>query len=274
MRRRARTIARVSQFPHEPTVAPAPVAPPVAPASTAPSAGNGRFWAGFGVGCAVSLVLAAACVVVLAVVGFLAAANQALTGAPAASGVAHADASPAPGSGDGGAIADAQAAILDALEQEEYDRAESIARALCGEHPDDPDCRAMLQEVRIARAVAAEDVAAADALLREAREAAMEIDAMTELGVGELWLDEGEADRARAIAEHVLSTLAGNPSGEEDYDRYARGAALVIRGLARADLGDPDGAIADLEEALRLAPDEEARKAWTEALDELREKSR
>jgi tetratricopeptide (TPR) repeat protein len=127
--------------------------------------------------------------------------------------------------------------------------------------------------VRVARAVAAEDVAGADRLLKEALEGSMDIDPGTELGVAELWLDEGEPERARIIADRVFERVSEDETGDDGYDHYIQGAALVLRGLARAELGDPPGAIADIEAALKLAPDPAAEKEWRQYLEEVREKA-
>jgi tetratricopeptide (TPR) repeat protein len=244
-----------------------------------------RFWAGFGVGCLVSFIAgavlaAAASVAAMAAFGSYAAAvaQQQQATAPAA----PADAPPAADAprGKSNEAADADDAILrdegaiqDALEEEDFDRAESLARALVARHPGDAECRALLQTVRVARAVAAEDVAGADRLLKEALEGSMDIDPGTELGVAELWLDEGEPERARIIADRVFERVSEDETGDDGYDHYIQGAALVLRGLARAELGDPPGAIADIEAALKLAPDPAAEKEWRQYLEEVREKA-
>jgi hypothetical protein len=151
--------------------------------------------------------------------------------------------------------------------------------------------RALLQTVRIERAVAAEDVSSADALLKDARKQGLDIEPTAELGVAELWLSEGEPQRSLEIADRVIKALdaeaaasaaakAKDPTSadaDEDADDDAddvRGVALLIRGLARAELGDPAAGAVDLAAAVELAPDEETAADWREYLDDVREKSR
>ena len=188
--------------------------------------------------------------------------------------------------------------IQSALDSEDFDRAEQLARALVERHKDDPAVRALLQTVRIERAVAAEDVSSADALLKEARAQQLDIEPTAELGVAELWLSEGEPQRSLDIADRVLKALDADaaaaaaskakdpapadadPDAEEDdeadaeYNRYVRGVALLMRGLARAELGDPAAGAVDIAAAVELAPDEETAADWREYLDDVREKSR
>jgi len=184
-------------------------------------------------------------------------------------------ASPLAGAGDDADDADGtmsveELAINSALENEDYDTAEKVARELVARNPEDPLARALLQTVRIERAVAAGDIASADALLSEARELALELDPFAALGVADLWISEGEPDRGLAIAELVLKATTGTT----DDARYLRGSALLIRGVAKAELGDLAGATKDIEESIELAPDEETAVEWQQYLDEIREKSR
>jgi len=161
-------------------------------------------------------------------------------------------------------------AIASALETEDYDTAERVARDLVARNPEDPLARALLQTVRIERAVAAGDIASADALLSEARELALELDPFAALGVADLWISEGEPARGLAIAELVVKSTTGTT----DDARYLRGAALLVRGIAKAELGDVAGGIKDIEASIELAPDEETAAEWQQYLDEIREKSR
>jgi hypothetical protein len=161
-------------------------------------------------------------------------------------------------------------AIASALETEDYDTAEKLARELVARDPKDPLARALLQMVRIERAVAAGDIASADALLSEAREQALELDPFAALGVADLWIAEGEPARGLAIADLVVKSTIGTT----DDARYLRGAALLIRGIAKAELGDLAGGAKDLEDSIELAPDEETAAEWQQYLDEIREKSR
>ena len=164
-----------------------------------------------------------------------------------------------------------------------------LARALVERHQDDRSARSLLQMVRIERAVAAEEISSADGLLKDARAQGFDIEPTTELGVAELWLSEGEPQRSLEIAERVLKELdappassaadgkdAGPADAEEDaeYRRYVRGVALLVRGLCRAELGDPASAVKDLTAAVQLAPDEETAADWGNYLDQVREKSR
>ena len=282
-------------------------APPIQPhaVSTTPKHG---FWTGFSVGCAVSLVgallIGVIAVIVSMVIGFSTArdqaqaayatsqaqqiaAGQAIAAESAAAhaaqdangGMADGDpsspASPLAGAGDDADDADGtmsveELAINSALENEDYDTAEKVARELVARNPEDPLARALLQTVRIERAVAAGDIASADALLSEARELALELDPFAALGVADLWISEGEPDRGLAIAELVLKATTGTT----DDARYLRGSALLIRGIAKAELGDLAGATKDIEESIELAPDEETAADWQQYLDEIREKSR
>jgi tetratricopeptide (TPR) repeat protein len=161
-------------------------------------------------------------------------------------------------------------AITSALEKEDYDTAEKLARELVARDPNDRFARALLQMVRIERAVAAGDIASADALLSEARELAIELDPFAALGVADLWIAEGEPARGLAIADLVVKSTTGTT----DDARYFRGAALVVRGMAKAELGDLAGGAKDLEDSIELAPDEETAAEWQQYLDEIREKSR
>lgn len=280
----------------------------VQPPAPAPRTGPG-FWPGFGVGCAVSFVGVLFLFVFMGIVALALGVNKAMTFTGAAKAKRDAMVAMAEEAGDQAAkgaapakdpAADAADAmdveeleIQSALDGEDFDRAEQLARALVERRKDDPAARALLQTVRIERAVAAEDVASAGALLKEAREQGLDIDPTTELGVAELWLSEGEPQRSLDIANRILKVLdadaaasaaakakdpapadADKGTADADYDRYVRGVALLIRGLARAELGDPAAGAADIAAAVELAPDEETAADWREYLDEVREKSR
>ncbi|RLS47115.1 MAG: hypothetical protein DWH86_01110 [Planctomycetota bacterium] len=280
-----------------------PNAPPLYPQSP-PKTSKGRFWTGFGVGCAVSLVGALLIGVIAMIIAMVAglstglstardqartafearqaqqiAAGQAIAAEAAAAaktGKAGSDMRATPAAPDAAADGDDESmsieelAITTALENEDYDTAEKLAREYVEHNPEDEAARALLQTVRIERAVAAGDITSADALFSEAREMAMEIDPSAALAVADLWISEGEPDRGLAIAEAVLKATTGN----DEYDRYVRGSALLIRGLAKAELGDPVGGASDIEDAIELAPDEETAAEWQQYLDEIREKSR
>ena len=235
--------------------------PPIQPhaVSTTPKHG---FWTGFSVGCAVSLV------------------GALLIGVIGNSGMADGDpslpASPLVGA-DGDAADEPdeimsveELAIASALENEDYDTAEKLARELVARDPKDPLARALLQTVRIERAVAAGDIASADALLSEARELALELDPFAALGVADLWIAEGEPARGLAIADLVVKSTTGTT----DDARFLRGAALLVRGIAKAELGDLAGGTKDLEDSIELAPDQETAAEWQQYLDQIREKSR
>ena len=282
--------------------------PPIQPhaVSTTPKHG---FWTGFSVGCAVSLVGALLIGVIAVIIAMAAglstardqardayaasqaqqiAAGQAVAAEAAAAYAAQngnggmADGDPSlPASPLVGADGDAadepdeimsveELAIASALENEDYDTAEKLARELVARDPKDPLARALLQTVRIERAVAAGDIASADALLSEARELALELDPFAALGVADLWIAEGEPARGLAIADLVVKSTTGTT----DDARFLRGAALLVRGIAKAELGDLAGGIKDLEDSIELAPDEETAAEWQQYLDEIREKSR
>jgi hypothetical protein len=280
--------------------------------ASAPRTGPG-FWPGFGVGCAVSFVGLLLLFVMSGIVALAFGVNKAMTFTGAAKAKRDAMVAMAEEAGDQAAkgatdakgaadAADAMSVeeleIQSALDSEDFDRAEQLARALVERHKDDPAARALLQTVRIERAVAAEDVSSADALLKEARAQQLDIEPTAELGVAELWLSEGEPQRSLDIADRVLKALDADaaataapkandpasadadPDAEEDaeadaeYNRYVRGVALLIRGLARAELGDPAAGAVDLAAAVELAPDEETAADWREYLDDVREKSR
>ena len=283
-------------------------APPIQPHAVSPSPKHG-FWTGFSVGCAVSLVGALLIGVIAVIVAMAAglntardqardayamsqaqqiAAGEAVAAEAAAAyaaqngngGMADGDpslpASPLVGA-DGDAADDGdetmsveELAIASALENEDYDTAEKLARELVARDPKDPLARALLQTVRIERAVAAGDIASADALLSEAREQALELDPFAALGVADLWIAEGEPARGLAIADLVVKSTTGTT----DDARYLRGAALLVRGMAKAELGDLAGGAKDLEDSIELAPDEETAAEWQQYLDEIREKSR
>ena len=279
--------------------------PPVNPQTHAstPRTGSG-FWPGFGVGCAVSFVGLLLLFVMSGIVAMAFGVNKAMTFTGAAKAkrdamVAMAEEAAdeaAKGAAEAKGAADAADAmsveeleIQSALDSEDFDRAEQLARALVERHQDDRSARSLLQMVRIERAVAAEEISSADGLLKDARAQGFDIEPTTELGVAELWLSEGEPQRSLEIAERVLQELDAPPASsvadgkdadpadaEEDaeYRRYVRGVALVMRGLCRAELGDPASAVMDLTAAVELAPDEETAADWRNYLDEVREKSR
>ena len=271
--------------------------------SPAPRTGSG-FWPGFGVGCAVSFVGLLLLFVMSGIVAMAFGVNKAMTITGAAKAKRDAmvamaeDAADeaAKGAAEAKGAADAADAmsveeleIQSALDNEDFDRAEQLARALVERNKDDRSARSLLQMVRIERAVAAEEISSADGLLKDARAQGFDIEPTTELGVAELWLSEGEPQRSLEIAERVLKELdappassavdgkdAGPADAEEDaeYRRYVRGVALLVRGLCRAELGDPASAVKDLTAAVELAPDEETAADWREYLDQVREKSR
>ena len=281
--------------------------PPIQPhaVSTTPKHG---FWTGFSVGCAVSLVGALLIGVIAVIIAMAAglstardqardayarsqaqqiAAGQAVAAEAAAAyaaqngngGMADEDpslpASPLVGA-DGDADDDDETmsveelAIDSALETEDYDTAEKLARELVARNPNDPLASALLQTVRIERALAVGDIASADALLTEARELALELDPSVALAVADLWIAEGEPARGLAIADLVVKSTTGTT----DDARFLRGAALLVRGIAKAELGDAAGGIKDIEASIELAPDEETAAEWQQYLDEIREKSR
>ena len=283
-------------------------APSIQPHAVSTSPKHG-FWTGFSVGCAVSLVGALLIGVIVVIVAMAAglstardearaayatsqeqqiAAGQAIAAEAAAAYAAQnanggmADTDPPPSASplvDAGGDADdaddetmsvEELAITTALENEDYDTAERVARELVARNPEDLLARALLQMVRIERAVAAGDIASADALLNEARELALELDPFAALGVADLWIAEGEPARGLAIAELVLKSTTGTT----DDARFLRGSALLIRGIAKAELGDLAGATKDITESIELAPDEETAADWQQYLDQIREKSR
>ena len=281
--------------------------PPIQPhaVSTTPKHG---FWTGFSVGCAVSLVGALLIGVIAVIIAMAAglstardqardayarsqaqqiAAGQAVAAEAAAAYAAQngnggmADEDPSlPASPLVGADGDAddgdetmsveELAIDSALETEDYDTAEKLARELVARNPNDPLASALLQTVRIERALAAGDIASADALLIEARELALELDPLIALGVADLWIAEGEPARGLAIADLVVKSTTGTT----DDARFLRGAALLVRGIAKAELGDLAGGTKDLEDSIELAPDQETAAEWQQYLDQIREKSR
>jgi hypothetical protein len=279
--------------------------PPVNPQtpSPAPRTGSG-FWPGFGVGCAVSFVGLLLLFVMSGIVAMAFGVNKAMTITGAAKAKRDAmvamaeDAADeaAKGAAEAKGAADAADAmsveeleIQSALDNEDFDRAEQLARALVERNKDDRSARSLLQMVRIERAVAAEEISSADGLLKDARAQGFDIEPTTELGVAELWLSEGEPQRSLEIAERVLKELDAPPASsavdgkdagpadaeeEAEYRRYVRGVALLVRGLCRAELGDPASAVKDLTAAVELAPDEETAADWRNYLDQVREKSR
>lgn len=238
--------------------------PPVFPPNATSPERKGRFWIGFGAGCLTSLVLA----LMLAGVVLIGSLVPAVTAARAAARTARGQAAAAP-QGGGEALSLEELEIEGALENEDYDRAEEIARAL-ESRSETPEARALVFMVRIERAVAALDARSADALVTECRELGLPVDPSSELGVAGLWLDDDEPAKCRAIAERVL---LGEFDADE-YGRYLRGTALVLRGLASAELGDADAGAKDITEAISLAPDEETADEWQGYLDEVRERTR
>lgn len=238
--------------------------PPVVPPNATSPERKGRFWIGFGAGCLTSLVLA----LMLAGVLLIGSLVPAIGAARAAARTARGQAAAAPQGGDEGLTLE-ELEIEGALENEDYDRAEEIARAL-ESRSGTPEARALVFMVRIERAVAAEDARSADALVTECRELGLPVDPSSELGVAGLWLDDDEPAKCRAIAERVL---LGEFDADE-YGRYLRGTALVLRGLASAELGDADAGAKDITEAISLAPDEETADEWQGYLDEVRERTR
>ena len=279
--------------------------PPVNPQTPSPAPRTGPgFWPGFGVGCAVSFVGLLLLFVMSGIVAMAFGVNKAMTITGAAKAKRDAmvamaeDAADeaAKGAAEAKGAADAADAmsveeleIQSALDNEDFDRAEQLARALVERNKDDRSARSLLQLVRIERAGAAEEISSADGLLKDARAQGFDIEPTTELGVAELWLSEGEPQRSLEIAERVLKELDAPPASsavdgkdagpadaeeEAEYRRYVRGVALLVRGLCRAELGDPASAVKDLTAAVELAPDEETAAVWREYLDQVREKSR
>lgn len=251
-------------------------APPVVPSvARAPEPARDRFWLGFGAGCGTSLVLGllvagvALIGAVLPAVGSARAAARAAAQAQAQQQPSADDVATAEGEDGDDAMSIEELEIEGALENEDFDRAEELARAF-ESRSGTPEARALVFMVRIERAVAAEDVRSADALVTECRELGLPVDPSSELGVAGLWLDDDEPAKCREIAERVLR------SGHEadEYGRYLRGTALLLRGLAASELGDPDAGVRDLTEAISLAPDEETAAEWQEYLDEVRERTR
>lgn len=220
-----------------------------------PPARSSRFWLGFGAGCGTALILAAVAALALAAVGVLVPPRD-----------AEADAAAALDEAFDQAVAEIDAAVEDG----DFDRAESIARRLASERPDDAEARRIPWDLRIERLVSAEDASGAATMLAEARAKGIEPDGGVQLAVAELWLDEGEAARALEIAERVVAASPGVDDGE----RWVRGAGLLVRGLARRELGDPQGAVADLRAAVELAPDEETAREWRGYLEETEESAR
>lgn len=271
--------------------------------ASTPRTGSG-FWPGFGVGCAVSFVGLLLLFVLSGIVALALGVNKAMTITGAAKAKRDAMVAMAEDAADEAAKGAAEAKgatdaadamsveeleIQSALDNEDFDRAEQLARALVERNKDDRSARSLLQMVRIERAVAAEEISSADGLLKDARAQGFDIEPTTELGVAELWLSEGEPQRSLEIAERVLKELDAPPASsavdgkdagpadaeeEAEYRRYVRGVALLVRGLCRAELGDPASAVKDLTAAVELAPDEETAADWRNYLDQVREKSR
>ena len=232
--------------------------PPIQPHAVSTSPKHG-FWTGFSVGCAVSLVGALLIGVIVVIVAMAAGLSSARDEARAAYATSQEQQIAA-----GQAIA-AEAAAAYAAQNANGGMADTDPPPSVS-----PLARALLQTVRIERAVAAGDIASADALLNEARELALELDPFAALGVADLWIAEGEPARGLAIAELVLKSTTGTT----DDARFLRGSALLIRGIAKAELGDLAGATKDITDSIELAPDEETAADWQQYLDQIREKSR
>ena len=209
-----------------------------------------RFWLGFGAGCGTALVLG----LLVAGVALVGAVIPAVGTARAAARAAATQAQPqaqqagqqppatgAPGADGEPAMSLEELEIEGALENEDYDRAEELARAFAA-RSGSPEARALLFMVRIERAIAAEDVQSANALVAGCRELGLPVDPSSELGVAGLWLDDGEPAKCREIAERVLASGLD----EDEFGKYLRGTALVLRGLASAELGDPDAGVRDI----------------------------
>ena len=243
---------------------PAPVhAPDHATTNAAAPHGAGRLWLGIAIGCGASLALA--CVggaIVAAVVALWHAAPgpQAGTDDPAPPRVADVMRAPSH-------LSIEAVAIQDALDEEALPRARELADAYLAAHPELAEAKAMHATVAITQAVAAEASGDADRALQAALEAGLAIDLGLQVDVAELWLNDGEADRAERIADRVIRAL---PAPADEVDAATLGAAYLIRGLAKGEQGDPSGAERDVRKAISLAPDAQTRKEWQDYLDELR----
>jgi hypothetical protein len=72
----------------------------------------------------------------------------------------------------------------------------------------------------------------------------------------------------------IADLVVKSTTGTTDDARFLRGAALLVRGIAKAELGDAAGGTKDIQDSIELAPDEETAAEWQQYLDEIREKSR
>lgn len=171
-------------------------------------------------------------------------------------------------------------AVQDALDSGDVERAQQLADEMLARHPDSPEAQLLHATVALQQSIEASGTAEADRILCSALEAGLPIAPGMQAAVAGLWLDEGEPERARVLAERAVAlleprTAAGGADGAaaEEPDPAELGFALLLRGLARAELGEPSAGIADLERAVTLAPDPESRKEWQAMLDDLRQRA-
>lgn len=232
---------------------------------------SSKFWLGFGAGAAAVLALlivVGICAAMIAGIGAFgsARANVASMRAQAAAQRALAGANAL---GDGTALSVEELAIQTALDEGDLERAAELAAEYAPRAPDTANAKAVLAAVAIEQSLAAADSANADRLMHEALEAGVLVQEDQQLGVAELWLSDGEAERCRAIADRVYSQV----KGDDPDAQYTRGLALLIRGLARGELGDPTGGAADLKKAISIAPSPEIAEEWQNYLDQMQQQA-
>lgn len=167
-------------------------------------------------------------------------------------------------------------AVQDALDAGDLERAQQLADELLARHPDSAEAKLLHATVALQQSIEAGGTAEADRVLCSALEAGLPIAPGMQAAVAGLWLDEGEPERARVLADRAVALLealarAGGEAGEPA-DPAELGIALLVRGLARAEMGEPSAGVADLERAVGMAPDAESRKEWQGLLDDLRQR--
>lgn len=267
----------------------------VYPPGSAPPAGSSRFGIGFIVGFATGAVICAAgaLVAVGVLVSTMSAQTASRSSGPRASlsMQLHGQRSPAPSTGGAPAApspqppdapalgdasqppeeieSDAYAAIMGALEDDDRERAAELVAQYQKRLPDSTVVQGLAHALVIEDAVAADDAARADRELTLALEQGLEIPVSVQADVVSVLLGDDQHERAIEVATRILGAAKGGDAS----DRYYRSYLLFLRGNARAGAGDAALAIADIQRAISLMPDEETRKDFREVLAQLRAQS-
>ncbi|MFO0961353.1 MAG: tetratricopeptide repeat protein [Phycisphaerales bacterium] len=260
------------------------------PGSVQPAASS-RFGIGFIVGFATGAVICAAgaLVAVGVLVGTMSSQSASRSSGTRAqfSMQLHGQRSPAPSTGDAAPApsaqapdapemgdasqppeeieADAYAAVMGALEEDDREHAAELVAQYQKRLPDSTAVQALAHALAIEDAIAAEDAARADRELTLALEQGLDIPVSVQTDVVGALVSDEQNERAIEVATRVMGLAKGGDEGS----RYYRSYLLYLRGIARSGSGDLSQALADLRRAVALAPDEDTRSVYRQVLAEL-----